>query len=199
MGANQVRPAESTCTGPTESEGNPSAVENVLNSGSRQRSMPLVVPTQRLPSLSSNREVTSPRSRESRGSRVTAPSRVTRISPRAPAATQMLSPRSRIICSTRVRASGSGTPARVTSLPFQRATPLSVPIHRLSPCPASRQLTFGSGSPLVVVVTRDPCTRTRPAPRVPSHTSPPRVSAIDTTTAVGIVLERAIVEVRLAP
>src|SRR4051794_12715939 len=146
--------------------------------------MPRAPPNQRFPSRSSYKAVTAPTDRPSRCSSDATPRELTRYSP-LPVPIQIFDSRSLIMARICTWFRSAGTPACVTSVPVQRTTPLSVPIHN-SRLPTGRiQLIFLSGKLSTTFENLPFFRETRPASRVPIHTSPPGVSAIEITRALG--------------
>src|SRR6266404_6177503 len=151
-GANHVRPCASTYTGPLISAGRPPDAEYVVNTLSRRRSIPRLVPTHKLPSRSSNKAVTgpldSPPDLFSLSSDEETPRPSMRVSPPGEP-THTLESRSLIITRPRIRPRACDLAAAENSVPSQRTTPLSVPIHSSRLSVASKELIFLSGKPVV--------------------------------------------------
>src|SRR5690242_5727025 len=97
------------------------------------------------PSRSSNSAVTAESETEPLLARAETPLALKRKSPRF-VPTQMFASRSRIMERTLACRRGVGTPLRVSSVPFQRTTPLLVPIHNSEFWKGRRQLTFPLGN-----------------------------------------------------
>src|SRR5215213_143023 len=142
--------------------------------------MPCALPTQRFPSRSSNSAVTAPLDHRSRSSNEETPRGLTLKSPPA-VPIQTFESRSLAIARAWMRLRAGGTPALVSSAPFHRATPLSVPTHKFFSPSESRQLIFRSGKPFVIADVSRPRRRKSPASRVPIQISPSGVSAIEIT------------------
>src|ERR1700739_2309050 len=122
MGAIQVRPPESTYSGPILCDFKLGR-EYVTKALSRSRSRPRVLPIQMSPSRSSKSAATGPVlvSRET-------PLALYRNSPRL-VPTQMFESRSRRMESQSRLRRGGGTPAKVSFVLPQRSTPFAVPTH----------------------------------------------------------------------
>src|SRR6266404_2134578 len=160
-GANHVRPCASTYTGPLISAGCPPDAEYVVNTLSRRRAIPRLVPTHRFPSRSSNKAVTgpldspddSPPDRLLRSASEETPRASMRVSPLGEP-THTLESRSLIITRPWTWSRAFDFAAAENSVPFQRTTPLSVPSHTSRLSVASRELIFLSGKPVVIAETR---------------------------------------------
>src|SRR5260370_12527351 len=96
------------------------------------------------PSRSSNKAVTAESEAGLFLARVETPLALNRKNPRV-VPTQMFASRSRIMERTSACRRGVGTPLRVSFVPFQRTTPLLVPIHNSEFWKARRQLIFQLG------------------------------------------------------
>src|SRR5580693_3321029 len=125
MGATQVRPPESTCNGPILCDFKLGR-EYVTKALSRSCSRPRALPIHMYPSRSSKSAATGPvvlpvLSKE-------APFALYRNNPRL-VPIQMFESRSRRMESTSRLRRDDGTPAKVSSVPFQRSTPFAVPTH----------------------------------------------------------------------
>ena len=137
--------------------------------------MPRALPTQRLPSRSSKSADTAPRGRPSRAASADTPAALTRSSSPAAVPTQTFDPRSLTIASACTLASAAGTPAVVISVPVQRTTPLSVPIHSFLVVARQQAVDLAIRQPLARCArAASPRRLTSPASRVPSQTSPVR-------------------------
>src|SRR6266853_1082191 len=119
MGAIQVRPPESRCNGPILCDFKLGR-EYVTKALSRSRSRPRVLPIQMFPSRSSKSALTGPvvLTKET-------PFALYRNSPRL-VPTQMFESWSRRMESTSRLKRDDGTPAKVSSVPFQRRIPFAV-------------------------------------------------------------------------
>ena len=151
-----------------------------MNTGSRQRSSPRSVPIHRLPSRSSNtrRHVAqgrrSPPSTARRPWRSRGAARAARRQSRRSTRDRGSSP------APAVRAAPPGRPRRdFRAVPSHDAAVGADPQLAVIGRPAGIDLQIGQSS--VSRVTRVPCTRSRPASRVPSQISPSGVSAIEMT------------------
>ena len=116
-----------------------------MNTLSRRRSIPSALPTQRLPSRSSNKAVTGSADQPWLESTDVPPSLLTRARPfEVPIQTFDSRSRAMVTISTFCKASDEET--RDNPLPSQRTRPLSVPIHKSRPFSDNNALTFLSGS-----------------------------------------------------
>src|SRR5215470_1270530 len=172
--ANHARSSASTKSGPPLSETAPSAAGYVTNTLSRKRSIPCALPTQRFPSRSSKIAVTAP----PRFSDERTPLALIRASPLA-VPTHMFDSRSLDKASVCERLSERSAPSRVSSVPFQRARPLSVPIHNSRSPTGKRQLTFLSCASRSMRESWPLRREKSPASRDPIQTVPSAVSAIE--------------------
>src|ERR1700761_8653524 len=137
MGATQTRPPESTCNAPMLCDFKLGS-EYVTKALSRSRSRPRVLPIHIFPSRSSKSAPTGPviSAKET-------PFALYRRSPRL-VPTQVFESRSRRKENTSRSRRADGTPAEVSSFPFQRSTPFAVPTHNSELGRGRRQLIFVS-------------------------------------------------------
>src|SRR5262249_35128686 len=138
MGLNHVLPLGSTYRAPGLCDFRP-GIGKVTNGLSRKRSRPCVCPTQMFPSLSSKSALTAPPTLLVASDET--PSALNRSNPLG-VPIQTLVSRSRIMDKTSTRRRAEGTPDRVSSLPFQRKTPLLVPIRNSRFSTGSKQVIF---------------------------------------------------------